>query len=163
MAQLPPKQREAAQIQLRAFQEDVTLEEMARQLDKDPKKTRENFKAPNAVQENNTLGSFRGKQGGGTPIQSPSGLTYVLGVGEKGRLRVEINVKGSGAHASMPWLGTNALYRLRQVLHRIEIYEPERDTSSSLFEHLSNFAIEDKPSPENIDEIIAEVEPHQPM
>ena len=105
---------------------------------------------------------FAVNEGGGTPIQSPSGLTYVLGVGEKGRLQVEINVKGTSAHASMPWLGTNALYRLRQVLHQIEAYEPERDTSSSVFEYLSNFAIEDKPSPENIDGIIAEVEPHNP-
>ncbi len=105
---------------------------------------------------------FAVNEGGGTPIQSPSGLTYVLGVGEKGRLQVEINVKGSSAHASMPWLGTNALYRLRQVLHQIEGYEPERDTSGSVFEYLSNFAIEDKPSPENIDHIIAELEPHNP-
>ena len=105
---------------------------------------------------------FAVNEGGGTPIQSPSGLTYILGVGEKGRFQIEINVKGSSAHASMPWLGTNALYRLRQVLHRIEAYEPERDTSGSVFKHLSDFAIEDKPSPENIDEIIAELEPGNP-
>ena len=48
------------------------------------------------------------------------------------------------------------------MLHQIEGYEPERDTSGSIFDYLSNFAIEDKPSPENIDEIIAELEPHNP-
>ena len=105
---------------------------------------------------------FAVNEGGGTPIDSPSGLTYVLGVGEKGRLQIEIDVKGSSAHASTPWLGTNALYRLSQVLGRIEGYEAERDTSTSLFDHLSTFAIEHKPSPENIDEIISEVEDTNP-
>ena len=101
-------------------------------------------------------------EGGGTPIEAAGALTYVLGVGEKGRLQVEIDVKGTSAHASVPWQGTNALYRLRQVLSRIEEYEPERDTSTSLFDYLSNFAIEHKPTPENIDEIIEEVEPQNP-
>ena len=105
---------------------------------------------------------FAVNEGGGTPIESPSGLTYVLGVGEKGRLQIEIDVRGSSAHASTPWMGTNALYRLSQVLGRIEGYEAERDTSTTLFDHLSTFAIEHKPSPENIDEIIAEVEPDNP-
>jgi len=101
-------------------------------------------------------------EGGGIPIDAAGGLTYLLGVGEKGRLQVEIDVKGSSAHASVPWQGTNALYRLAQVVQRIEAYEPERDTSTSLFEHLSSFAIEHKPSAQNIDEIIAETEPHNP-
>jgi acetylornithine deacetylase/succinyl-diaminopimelate desuccinylase-like protein len=105
---------------------------------------------------------FAVNEGGGTPIDSPSGLTYVLGVGEKGRLQIEIDVKGSSAHASTPWLGTNALYRLSQVLGRIEGYEAELDTSTSLFDHLSTFAIEHKPSPENIEDIISEVEDTNP-
>ena len=101
-------------------------------------------------------------EGGGTPIEAAGGLTYALGVGEKGRLQVEIDVKGTSAHASVPWQGTNALYRLAQVVRRIEEYEPTRDTSTSLFEHLSTFAIEHKPSPDNIDDIIAETEPSNP-
>ncbi|MCI0437668.1 MAG: M20/M25/M40 family metallo-hydrolase [Chloroflexi bacterium] len=111
----------------------------------------EKIKAPFAVNE-----------GGGTPIEAPSGLTYILGVGEKGRLQVEIDVKGTSAHASVPWQGTNALFRLAQVVQRIEAYEAERDTSQSLFQHLSIFAIEHKPSAQNIDEIIAEVQPEHP-
>jgi acetylornithine deacetylase/succinyl-diaminopimelate desuccinylase-like protein len=75
---------------------------------------------------------------------------------------LEIDVKGTSAHASTPWQGTNALYRLAQVLQRIEGYEPELDTSTSLFDHLSTFAIEDKPSPDNIDDIIAETQPGNP-
>ena len=105
---------------------------------------------------------FAVNEGGGTPIDSPSGLTYLLGTGEKGRLQVEIEVKGVSSHASVPWQGTNALYTLQRVLQRIENYEPERDTSTSLFEHLSVFAIEHKPSAENVDEIIAETEPENP-
>ena len=105
---------------------------------------------------------FAVNEGGGTPIEAAGALTYVLGVGEKGRLQVEIDIKGTSAHASVPWQGTNSLYRLSQVLQRIEAYEPERDTSASLFDHLPTFAIEHKPSPENVDEIVAEVEPDNP-
>ncbi|MCY4577627.1 MAG: M20/M25/M40 family metallo-hydrolase [Chloroflexi bacterium] len=105
---------------------------------------------------------FAVNEGGGTPIDSPSGLTYLLGTGEKGRLQVEIEVKGVSSHASVPWQGTNALYTLQRVLQRIEAYEPERDTETSLFDHLSAFAIEHKPSAENVDEIIAEVETENP-
>ena len=105
---------------------------------------------------------FAVNEGGGTPIDSPSGLTYLLGTGEKGRLQVEIEVKGVSSHASVPWQGANALYTLQRVLQRIEAYEPERDTSTSLFDHLSVFAIEHKPSAANVDEIIAEIEPENP-
>ena len=105
---------------------------------------------------------FAVNEGGGTPIESPSGLAYLLGTGEKGRLQVEIEVKGTSAHASVPWQGANALYGLQRVLQRIEDYEPERDASTDIFDHLSMFAIEHKPSPENVDDIIAEIEPDNP-
>ena len=77
-------------------------------------------------------------------------------------MQVEFEVKGVSAHASVPWQGTNALYRLSRLLNRIESYDPERDTSTSLFAHLSNFAIEHKPSAENVDEIIQEVSEDNP-
>lgn len=108
------------------------------------------------------IAPFAVNEGGGVPIDAAGGLTYVVGIGEKGRLQVEIDVKGVSSHASVPWQGTNALYRLGQVLQRIEAYEPERDTSTSLFDHLSTFAIEHKASPENVDEIIAEVQDKNP-
>ena len=101
-------------------------------------------------------------EGGGVPIQAAGALTYLLGVGEKGRLQIEIDLKGTSSHASVPWQGTNAMYRLSRALSSIEAYEPELDTSTGLFDHLSTFAIEHKPSPENIEEIIAEVEPSNP-
>lgn len=105
---------------------------------------------------------FAVNEGGGTPIEAAGGLTYVLGVGEKGRLQIEIEVKGVSSHASVPWQGTNALYRLAQVLQRIENYEPDLDTSTSLFDYLSEFAIEHKASAGNVDEIIVEVEQDNP-
>jgi acetylornithine deacetylase/succinyl-diaminopimelate desuccinylase-like protein len=105
---------------------------------------------------------FAVNEGGGTPIEAAGGLTYLLGVGEKGRLQVEFDVKGVSAHASVPWQGTNALYRLSQLLGRIEAYQAELDTSTSLFDHLSTFAIEHRPSPDNVDEIIAEVQRDNP-
>jgi len=105
---------------------------------------------------------FAVNEGGGSPIEAAGSLTYVLGVGEKGRLQIEIDVKGVSSHASVPWQGTNALFRLSQVLNRIEEYEAERDTSTSLFEHLSTFAIEHKPSSDNVDEIIKDQEEENP-
>ncbi len=101
-------------------------------------------------------------EGGGTPIAAAGALTYVLGVGEKGRLQVEIDVQGTSSHASVPWQGANALYRLSRALSSIEGYDPDRDTSTDLFDHLSTFAIEHKPSPANVDDIIAEIEPDNP-
>ena len=101
-------------------------------------------------------------EGGGIPIEAAGNLTYLLGVGEKGRLQLEIDVRGTSAHASTPWQGTNALFALSEVVKRIEAYEPERDTSTSLFQHLSTFAIEDKPSVANIDQIIADTEDSNP-
>lgn len=101
-------------------------------------------------------------EGAGESVNVAGGLVYVLGVGEKGRLQIEIDFKGSSAHASTPWKGTNAAYSLAQAIERIKDYDSERDTSVELFDHLSTFAIEHKPSVENIDEIVAEVERENP-
>ena len=54
------------------------------------------------------------------------------------------------------------MYTLHRILRRIEEYEPERDTSTEIFDHLSTFAIEHKPSAENVDEIIADTQPDNP-
>lgn len=101
-------------------------------------------------------------EGGGTPIDSAGALNYMLGVGEKGRLQVEFTIKGSSAHASVPWQGKNALYALSKLLTNIEKYDAERDTNTSLFDHLSSFAIEHKPDQSNIDEIIEDQSKNNP-
>ena len=105
---------------------------------------------------------FAVNEGGGTPVDAAGSLAYELGIGEKGRLQIEITVTGTSAHASVPWQGVNALHRLGSVVGRIEGYEPELDTSLPIFDHLSTFAIEHKPSPENVEEIVAEVERDNP-
>ncbi len=105
---------------------------------------------------------FAVNEGGGTPVRAAGALTYILGVGEKGRLQVEIDIRGTSSHASVPWQGTNALYRLSQALNSIEGYDAERDTSTAIFDHLSTFAIEDRPSPANVDAIIADIESDNP-
>ena len=101
-------------------------------------------------------------EGGGIPVNAAGNLAYLLGVGEKGRLQIEIEVRGSSSHASVPWQGDNALFQFNKVLTAIENYIPERDISGPIFNHLSNFAIEDKPTIENIDEIVYGVEAGDP-
>ena len=105
---------------------------------------------------------FAVNEGGGVPADAAGTLAFVVNLGEKGRLQVEIEIKGTSAHASIPWTGTNALYSLAQVIQRIESYEAERDTSHEIFRHLSTFGIEHVASPENIDEVLVEVERKNP-
>ena len=62
----------------------------------------------------------------------------------------------------MPWTGRNASYALARALGAIERYEPERDTSLAIFDHLGKFAIEDRPTPETVDSMIAELEETSP-
>ena len=107
----------------------------------------EKIRAPLAVNE-----------GGGTHLNVAGTTTYLLGVGEKGRLEVKLDVKGTSAHASTPWLGDNANFKVAEILKRLQAYEAERDTSSSIFRYLSTMAIEDVATPENVDAIIEEVE-----
>lgn len=101
-------------------------------------------------------------EGGGTPVEQGGALTYLLGTGEKGRLELKITLKGESAHASVPWLGNNAAETLWRTLQRIEQYQPEIDTSLPIFQHLATFGIEEPPTPQNIDRIIAELEPKTP-
>jgi acetylornithine deacetylase/succinyl-diaminopimelate desuccinylase-like protein len=111
-------------------------------------------KHPEALQS-----EFAVNEGGGTAVEMGGNVVYLLGTGEKGRLEIHIRFKGESAHASVPWTGKNASYSVSEALKRIESYKPELDTSLPLFDHLSEFAIEDKPTPSNIDRIIADVEP----
>jgi acetylornithine deacetylase/succinyl-diaminopimelate desuccinylase-like protein len=105
---------------------------------------------------------FAVNEGGGVPVRIGNTLTYLLGTGEKGRLEIHIRLKGESAHASVPWLGKNASYTLARALAAIEAYTPELDTSLPLFDHLGKFGIETKPSPGNIDQVIAETQKRSP-
>jgi len=105
------------------------------------------------------LAPFAINEGGGNTMDAAGGFTYVLGTGEKGRLQVEIDIKGVSSHASVPWQGQNATFSLGQVIKNIEAYEPNRDTSVEFFRYLSTFALEYVATSHNIDKIIEEVEP----
>ncbi len=105
---------------------------------------------------------FAVNEGGGMPIEDGGNLAYMLNTGEKGRLEVHFTIRGASAHASVPWTGENATFHTSEVLKRIEAYEPERDTSLEFFNHLSTFAIEDRPTPQNIDALVADVQKRNP-
>ena len=105
---------------------------------------------------------FAVNEGGGTPVEKGGNLSYLLGTGEKGRLEIKITIRGESAHASVPWQGINASERLWRTLQRIETYQPEIDTSLPIFQYLNIFGIEEKPSAENIDSIIADLETEAP-
>jgi acetylornithine deacetylase/succinyl-diaminopimelate desuccinylase-like protein len=98
-------------------------------------------------------------EGGGGTMDAAAGFTYILGTGEKGRLQIEIDIKGESAHASRPWQGINSTFGLGKVIEGIEKYEPARDTSVEFFKYLSTFALEYVATSQNIDGIIGEVEP----
>ena len=98
-------------------------------------------------------------EGGGGTMDAAAGFTYTLGTGEKGRLQIEIDIRGESAHASTPWRGVNSLFGLGKVIEGIEKYEAARDTSVEFFKYLSTFALEYVATSQNIDGIIGEVEP----
>ena len=102
-------------------------------------------------------------EGGGIPVEFGGALAYLLGTGEKGRLEIHIRVRGESAHASVPWTGRNSSFALAKVLSNIEKYRSELDTSLPIFKHLGTFAVEDRPSPTNINRIINQLEAQSPQ
>jgi acetylornithine deacetylase/succinyl-diaminopimelate desuccinylase-like protein len=95
-------------------------------------------------------------EGGGGFTRLGDGLYCTIGLGEKGRYEVTFETAGQGAHASQPWFGENAFYRLARVLAAIEAYEPERRVGLPYFEALrplfdrDQFPF-DRVTPENVD------------
>ncbi|MCH8115016.1 MAG: M20/M25/M40 family metallo-hydrolase [Chloroflexi bacterium] len=105
---------------------------------------------------------FAVNEGGGIPVVMGNTLTYLLGTGEKGRMELHITLRGESAHASVPWTGVNASYRLSRALSAIEGYRPELDTSLPIFDYIGLFGVEEKPSPLNIDRLVAELNESSP-
>lgn len=105
---------------------------------------------------------FAVNEGGGIPVVMGNTLTYLLGTGEKGRMELHITLRGESAHASVPWTGVNASYRLSRALSAIEGYRPELDTSLPIFDYMGLFGVEEKPSPLNIDRLVAELNESSP-
>jgi acetylornithine deacetylase/succinyl-diaminopimelate desuccinylase-like protein len=94
-------------------------------------------------------------EGGGTPIKRDGTLTYPVNVGEKGRLEVFITVTGKGYHASAPWKADSAIMKAIPVLERIAAWQPEVSVDADMFRHLAALGIEEQPTNENIDRLIA--------
>jgi len=99
---------------------------------------------------------FAINEGGGSPVTVGNNLYYLLGTGEKGRLEINIKIKGESAHASVPWLGSNALGPTSKAIDNILNYIPDLDCSTDIFNYLGLFGIETKPSVENLELIINE-------
>jgi len=105
---------------------------------------------------------FAVNEGGGTPVEIGTTLTYLLGTGEKGRMELHITLRGESAHASVPWTGINASYRLSRTLGAIGSYRPELDTSLEIFDYIGQFGIEEKPSAMNINRLVEELNKTSP-
>jgi acetylornithine deacetylase/succinyl-diaminopimelate desuccinylase-like protein len=62
---------------------------------------------------------FAFNEGGGRPHRTKAGPHYGLAWGEKGRYEAHLTFAGVGAHAAMPWRGTNALARAAAFVRRV--------------------------------------------
>ena len=95
-------------------------------------------------------------EGGGSPVTIGNNLYYLLGTGEKGRLEIKIKIRGESSHASVPWMGVNAMGPTANAISQILNYSPDLDCSTDIFNYLNLFGIETKPSIENLELIISE-------
>ena len=73
-------------------------------------------------------------------------------------VEINIRIKGESAHASVPWMGKNAMGSTSKAIDNILNFIPELDCSTDIFNYLSLFGIETKPSIQNLDLIIRGVE-----
>ncbi|RLE77842.1 MAG: hypothetical protein DRJ56_01435 [Thermoprotei archaeon] len=63
-------------------------------------------------------------EGGGVPVRVKDRLVYTVQVAEKGVFWLKLRFKGRPAHASVPWLGDNAIAKASEAVRRIESYRP---------------------------------------
>lgn len=101
-------------------------------------------------------------EGGGAPLETDAGLGYTICIGEKGRMEAHFTFQGRSGHGARPWMADNALYKLSALLDRIRNYEAEIDLRLPIFEHLSLFGIEEKPAPDNLGALIADLSARNP-
>ncbi len=101
-------------------------------------------------------------EGGGMPMQTEAGLAYPICIGEKGRMEAHFTIHGRSGHAARPWSADNALYKLAELLQRIETYQPDIDLRLPLFDHLHLFGISQQPTPETVDNMIADLHKRNP-
>jgi acetylornithine deacetylase/succinyl-diaminopimelate desuccinylase-like protein len=86
-------------------------------------------------------------EGGGTTLRIGDQLCAMLGLGEKGRYELHIDVRGTACHAATPWRGQNAFYLLGDLLAGLERLEPPRSVEHPLFAALAPLLRDRLPEP----------------
>lgn len=100
-------------------------------------------------------------EGGGMPIKATDGRqTYLFHIGEKGRMELSFSFAGRSAHGARPWYADNTLYKVAELLRRVQKYqdESEIDLSVPVFSNLQLYGVEAKVTTENVDELLDELE-----
>ncbi len=59
----------------------------------------------------------------------------VVEAGCQGTLRVEVRTTGERAHSARSWMGSNAVHKAREVLKRLDAYEPRKPVIDGLEYH----------------------------
>lgn len=100
-------------------------------------------------------------EGGGMPHKTVDGQqAYLFPVGEKGRIEARFAFAGRSAHGARPWYADNALYKLAELLRRLQQYqnEAEIDLGVPVFKHLHRFGVAEAATTENIDRLLDELD-----
>ncbi|CAB1056926.1 Uncharacterized deacetylase [Olavius sp. associated proteobacterium Delta 1] len=100
-------------------------------------------------------------EGGGMPLKTVDGRqAYLFPVGEKGRIEARFAFAGRSAHGARPWYADNALYKLSELLRRLQQYQNEAEIHLGVpvFEHLHRFGVAEAVTTENIDRLLDELE-----
>ncbi len=96
-------------------------------------------------------------EGGGAPLMGSEGVVLSLAVGEKGRLVARYIFDGSSGHAAVPWRADNTLYKLAELLKRLEQHRPEIDVSLPFFQSLHLFGVENVTTAGDLAHVLADV------
>jgi acetylornithine deacetylase/succinyl-diaminopimelate desuccinylase-like protein len=100
-------------------------------------------------------------EGGGMPHETVDGKqAYLFAVGEKGRIEARFAFAGRSAHGALPWYADNALYKLAELLRRLQQYQDnaEIDLSLPIFSQLQPFGAAGDVTTDNVDRLLDELE-----
>jgi acetylornithine deacetylase/succinyl-diaminopimelate desuccinylase-like protein len=100
-------------------------------------------------------------EGGGMPHETVDGKqAYLFAVGEKGRIEARFAFAGRSAHGALPWYADNALYKLAELLRRLQQFQDdaEIDLSLPVFSQLQPFGVAGDVTTDNVDRLLDELE-----
>src|SRR5438034_5179607 len=63
-------------------------------------------------------------EGGGALVRIGEQLCSMLGLGEKGRYEIHLELAGKACHAATPWRGENAFFALADLLEALQSLDP---------------------------------------